>query len=147
MGSAGGQTSGGTQQQSTRNTLPSWASPEAKEYLASMAQLVYGPGTTTPAKNIPQGYTFGSGAAAPSAGNPAASGGGTAGGANQQPPGTQGLNPALANAFIQPMAGNSTYLQGQAAQNPNYLANQASPAAFNQLSLLYPSLMGAGGTS
>jgi hypothetical protein len=158
MGSSGGSSGGGTQTQNTKTELPAWESPAAREYLASVSQLIYGPGTTVPSNYITQkGYNFGSGSGAQGGNNPAASGGASmpannsAGGAAQAPqtPGTQGLNPQLAQAFVQPMAGNSAYLQGQAAQNPSYLANMSSPSAFNQLAQLYPALMGTpqGGSS
>lgn len=145
----GGPSGGGQQTQQTKTTLPAWESPAAHEYLASVAQLIYGPGTTVPSNYITQkGYNFGSGQAQQNGQNPAASGGASmppnnsAGGSSPPPPmpGMQGLNPQLAQQFIQPMVGNSAYLQGQAQQNPSYFANQASPAAFNQLAGLYSNL-------
>jgi len=113
----------------TANRLPAWESPFAKEYLASLASLVY-PGMTIPSDYIKQkGYNFG-------AGNKAggSSSGSTAG---VQAP---GLDTGLASAFLDPQLASSPYLQNQNAQNPAGTVGAASPAAFNQLAQLYPNL-------
>ena len=134
MGQSGGQTSGGTSTQQTKNQLPAWESPFAKEYLASLAALVY-PGMTVPSNYIGQkGYNFGSGSGS------SGSGSGGAGGTGSQAGQFPGLDSQLASQFVTPMLASSPYLQNQAQQNPASVSGQMSPAAFNQLAGMYTNL-------
>jgi hypothetical protein len=141
MGSGGGAPQSSTTQNQTTK-LPIWEQPEAKEYLASVANLIYGQGTTQPKNYIGnKNYHFGNGTApgtGQAAGDTAGGTNGSAGGSGQVA--TPGLNPQLASDFVQPAVGNSSYLQNLNAQSPGAISNMYSPAAFNQMQMLYPQL-------
>lgn len=131
MGSGGGGSH--SQTTSTQQRLPIWEQPFAKEYLASLASLIY-PGMTLPSDYIGnKNYKFGQ----HPAGQGGSSGGGSMGPPNIQAP---GLDTGLASAFLNPQLASSPYLQNQNALNPYGTAGAASPAAFNQLAALYPNL-------
>lgn len=140
MGSGGG----GTQQstQTTSQKLSPWEQPYAKEYLASLASQIF-PGMTLPADYLGKGKdipNFGSGQASAAGGGAAPQGNGVAE--------LQGsLNP-LAQQFLGSTIGGSSYLQGQAQNNPAAIYGASSPTALNQLSQLYgnlPQASAAGG--
>jgi hypothetical protein len=143
--------SGSTQQstQTTSQKLPQWEQPYAKEYLASLASQIF-PGLTLPADYLGKGKdipNFGSGqASSGQASSGQASGaGGQASGSAAAPQGNgvaelQGsLNP-LAQQFLGSAIGGSSYLQGQAQNNPAAIYGASSPDALNQLSQLYGNL-------
>jgi hypothetical protein len=137
-----GSSSGGGTQSTTINKLPAWEEPFAKAYLSSMAGQVF-PGTTLPSnflgKNAPNFGQNSGGTVGGQAGSSAAGSGGGGNGISQ----LQGaLNP-LAQSFLGNSIGGSSYLQGQAQNNPAAILGASSPQAMNQLAQLYPNLMGS----
>lgn len=129
MGSGGGKSDS---QQVGIQRLPAWETPVAKEYLSSLAQLIF-PGTN---QNIKGSAGMG---------NPAqgATGAGQAGGGNQTQIPSAGLDPSFAYNFAAPMASGSPYLSNLYQTNPNLITGAFSPASAGQFNQIYP-MMGLG---
>lgn len=152
MGSGGGNSTTTTK---SNSGLPGWEQEPAKAYLSSLMGLVF-PGMTVPKGWFPGGK---SGWSFPTNGPSAAANGGTGApaaaaatsgvGSSGVPPqggavgGTSGqpsLNQFASNNFLDPMIASSPYLQGLMAMNPAGVQGAMSPAASNQLAMLYPNL-------
>lgn len=128
MGSGGGKSDS---QQVGIQRMPAWELPTAKEYLSSLAQLIF-PGTN-------QNIKGSAGMSNPAQG---ATGAGQAGGGNQQIP-SPGLDPSFAYNFAAPMASGSPYLNSVYQTNPNLITGAFSPASAGQFNQIY-SNMGLG---
>jgi hypothetical protein len=144
MGTGGGGQQSSTTQQSSH--LPAWEVPAAKDYLSSLFGLVF-PDSTMPSQNLPKGWNVGgSGVTDSTAGTTAGGGGGPT---PNLPPqggtfagGQPVLNQSVASNFLDPMISGSPYLQNLYGANPAGVQGAMSPAAANQLQMLYS--MGVG---
>lgn len=136
--------SGGGPQNSTStniNRLPAYVTPFAKAYLSALGGMIF-PGMEMPNNYFTKGWNFGQG----TGGGTAAGASGGGGASTGQAVGAQPqVDPALMQAFGNPMIGGSPYLQQEQQKNPGAINSAMSPAAMNQLAQIYPFLMGGMG--